>query len=527
MNPRALYHVARADFLERTRSYGFLLTLAAMGWLVYQTSQGQILLKIDRYRGVFNSAWLGTMMALVTSVQLSLIGLYLVKNTLARDERTRVGQILAATPLSNVSYTFGKALSNFAVLTSMLLVLAVGSVVLQFTVGESRDFQLWPFVSPLIFIALPSLALVSALAVLFENLPIMRSGAGNVIWFFLWSLLLALGINYQNLDFTGMTVLNRPMQAAVRALDPVGYKGGFSFQLGDGHTAEGLRTFVWEGLPWTPAIVGNRLLWTAGAIAIAFFAALIFRRFDPARIKLRRTSKPKSLAKLGAPKAENGEPIREVAPAAPQVLNLNAPAPLAHSRFFGLVVGEIRLLLLGQRWWWYVGMVGCLIASFVAPEAGIAPWLWPVILWSQLGTRERRFGTAAMVFSAPSPARAQLLATYTGGVAMALVAGCAGLARGLIHGDGQALGATVACIVFVPALALALGVWTGNGKFFEALYTAWWYIGPAHAMPGLDFIGVTTASQTPVRFLVAALALLACAFAGRVRQTAYAFALRA
>ena len=333
MNPRVLYHVARADFLERTRSYGFLLTLAAMGWLVYQTSQGNVVLKIDRYRGIFNSAWLGTMMALVTAVLLSLVGLYLVKNTLARDERTRVGQILAATPLSNVGYTFGKALSNFAVLATMLLVLAVGSVVLQFAVGESRDFRFWSFVSPLLFIALPSLAFTAALAVLFENLPVMRSGAGNVIWFFLWTALIAVGINYPNLDFTGLGVLNQPMQEQVRALDPAGYKGGFSFSLGGGEKAEELRTFVWEGLEWTPAIVRTRLIWVAVAIALTLVAALAFRRFDPSRIQLRRTRKGKSLPENSPPKAEIGGLIRAVAPPAPRALGLNAPAPLARSRF--------------------------------------------------------------------------------------------------------------------------------------------------------------------------------------------------
>ena len=232
MNLRVIYHVARADFLERTRSYGFLLTLAAMGYLVYQTAQGQVILQVDRYRGIFNSAWLGTMMALITSLQLSLVGLYLVKNTLARDERTRVGRILAATPMSNLDYNFGKALSNFAVLSAMLLVLALGAVVLQFTAGESRDFQLWQLIAPLLFIAVPSLAFIAALAVLFENLPVMRSGAGNVIWFFLWTFLLALAIQKTPFDFSGIGVMMNPLQDAVHALDPAGYKGGFSFKLG-------------------------------------------------------------------------------------------------------------------------------------------------------------------------------------------------------------------------------------------------------------------------------------------------------
>ena len=76
-------------------------------------------------------------------------------------------------------------------------------------------------------------------------------------------------------------------------------------------------------------------------------------------------------------------------------------------------------MLKGRRWRWYAVMAGCVIAAFLAPQAIIAPWLWTVTLWSQLGTRERRFGTAPIVFSAPSPARAQLFATYAGAVAIA------------------------------------------------------------------------------------------------------------
>jgi hypothetical protein len=519
MNPRIIYHVARADFLERTRSYGFLLTLAAMALIVYQTAQGHVVLQVDRYRGIFNSAWLGAMMALVTSVILSLVGLYLVKNTVARDERTRVGRVLAATPLSNLEYTLGKALSNFAVLVAMLAVLALGAALLQFTAGESRDFQLWPFVAPMIFIALPSLAFIAALAVLFENLPVMRSGAGNVIWFFLWTFLLAIGINKPGSDYTGMGVLIQPMQATVRALDPAGYKGGFSFSLGGNLTGETLRTFVWNGLDWTPAIIGARLIWIGVAAALVMLAALAFRRFDPARASGR--------SRLGMEKADKVAPVEETS-ALPVLRTVSAlsAAQRSRSRFFGLVILELRLLLSGRKWWWYAVMAGCLIASFATPAAIVAPWIWPVTLWSQLGTREKQFGTSAMVFSAPSPARGQLFASYAGGVICAAVIGSAGFVHALIQTNAVAFGATFAGVCFVPALALALGAWTGSGKFFESLYAAWWYLGPVNAVPGLDFVGVSAASQTPVRFALLALGLLVAAMIGRSRQVAYPLAAR-
>ena len=51
------------------------------------------------YRGVYNSAWIGVLMTICCSTFLSLAGFYIVKNSVQRDTDTRVGQILAATPM--------------------------------------------------------------------------------------------------------------------------------------------------------------------------------------------------------------------------------------------------------------------------------------------------------------------------------------------------------------------------------------------------------------------------------------------
>src|SRR5208282_3009092 len=72
--------------------------------------------------------------------------------------------------------------------------------------------------------------------------------------------------------------------------------------------------------------------------------------------------------------------------------------PLAHSsgssRFGRLVLSELRLMLKGQRWWWYAGAAGLLIGQTVARDFSvrsgflIAAWIWPILLWSQMGCRE-------------------------------------------------------------------------------------------------------------------------------------------
>jgi len=103
--------------------------------------RGPIVLNLGGYCGFTNSAWFGAFLATVATTFFSLVGFYIVRNCIQRDEQTRVGQILAATPVTKSEYTAGKALSNFAVLASMVLILAVGAVVLQLLRGhQAIDF---------------------------------------------------------------------------------------------------------------------------------------------------------------------------------------------------------------------------------------------------------------------------------------------------------------------------------------------------------------------------------------------------
>src|SRR5512142_704797 len=121
----ALYHLIRADFLERVRRYNFLLVLALTIYLGFAINRGDFYLQLDGYRGVLNSAWVGGMMAASAVLLLSLFGFYLVKNAIERDIDTRVGQIIATTPISRPKYLLGKWLSNFLVLLGLVGLLAV------------------------------------------------------------------------------------------------------------------------------------------------------------------------------------------------------------------------------------------------------------------------------------------------------------------------------------------------------------------------------------------------------------------
>jgi len=514
---RVLYHLARADFLERVRRYSFLLTLAFAAGLALLTSSGTISLQLDEYRGVYNSAWVGSMMTLVGTTYITLAGFYMVKNTIQRDGQTRVGLVLATTPMSKSLYTLGKALSNFAVLGAMVSVLAVAAVILELVRAEAGGLEPGKLLAPFVWVALPAMAMTAAVAVLFETLPVLRGGAGNVIYFFAWTAYVAVsGITGVN-DYVGFGLFMRQMGGALKRIDPT-YPGGFAF----GHpNAEAAKTFLWNGVDWTPQVLLGRLQWIAIAVAIAWLSALFFHRFDPAREGWRR--------KKEAP--EPGERADAHDAAAQRVADphLTPLARAAHgSQFPRLVVSELRLMMKGRRWWWYLVAAGLFVASLVVPDvhahqafAGFA-WLWPVLIWSQMGAREARHDTQKLLFSCAHALDRQLPAVWAAGVIVALCTGAGLGIRLLIGSDLPSLFAWLAGALFVPTFALALGVWSGSSKLFEALYTLWWYVGPMNHTPGLDFTGMAHSSVSTPFYLLATLVLLTAAYFGRRTKLGYA-----
>jgi len=521
---RMVWHLLRADFLERVRRYSFLVTLAATVWLGYLVGTGKLQLWIGTVRGTFNSAWIATTMALVVNTFLSLAGFYIVKNAVDRDRQTGVGQILATTRMSKPLYTLGKALSNLAVLGSMIGVLVVAAMVVQLVAGEDRRIDLLQILMPFVLLSLPMMALAAAAAVLFETIPGLRGGFGNVVWFIVWTALIPLGIQVGGLlDPFGINLVNGNLErAAAMAFGPA--KRGFVLG-GIDHGNDPIQIMRWEGLDWTPDLLFTRLLWVLVAAGIALAAALFFDRFDPAQNRIGSRAAKKRLARANGA-VEEAEPSFVPVPA---VRLTPLPEASRRFRFLDVLRAELRLLLNGRRWWWWAGAAGFLIATLAAPLDAVQKivlplaWMWPMLLWSSLGAREIRFDTTALLFSAARPLGRQLPATWLAGVALAMLTGGGAAVRFLAARQWDSLGAWVVGALFIPTLALALGLWSGSGKLFEVIYLVIWYIGPLNQVPAIDYTGATAAglaSGMPLVFLGMTALLMGAAVAGRRWQLA-------
>ncbi len=537
MNGRVLFHLMIADFLERVRRPD-IWAVAALGvgfgiLFLPPTNAQTLMLALGPWRGLYNSAWVGIVYGLLAVMLLPLFAFYVVKNSIGRDRQTRVGQIIATTPVNRPLYLLGKWLSNLAVLTILLLALSLMALVMQRWRGEASAIQPVPLLLPLWVLGLPVMALVAALALLFESVPLLAGGIGNLIYFFGWLFFLnnislpglfraQVGLISPGADVLGVTRPLAALQTVAAQIDPA-YNGHFNIA---GASYGRMPTVItWEGMEWTAVIAIERLAWLLAAVGLVLLTTLLFDRFDPARQRARQWTlpfKPGRKQPATSPVAEPDDTPR---------LSVTLLAPLAErpgrASWLVLLRAELALLVHGRSRWLLAAAVIATLLSLVAPPGdgppvGVLVWLWPVLLWSELGTRTRTHHTQTLVYAAPQPRRAQFWAAWLAGVTVALAATAVPGLRALLSGDGlQWLGIVVGAL-FAPSLALACGVWSGNGRFFQVLYLLIWFsaAGGNHWLDFMAFHPETTAAGMPFGFLAAAVVLMAMAWVGDVMRDA-------
>ncbi|KAA6215511.1 hypothetical protein CP973_37915 [Streptomyces albofaciens JCM 4342] len=532
--------MALGDFRDRVRRPAYAATLLGavlLGYLaVPQPSSHWVILQIGDFRGTYNSAYVGVATALAAALWLPLAGFYVVRNALARDERSGVGRLLAATPLRTTGYFAGKLLSNVLVLASMLGVLAVTAVVMQLARGESYRIDPVALLMPFVLVALPLMVVTGAAALLFESLPVLRGGVGNVVWFFVW-MALVLGGQRPGAPLGGIGVHGAVTSMTDDLAAQHSHVTG-EFSLGFTYLEQPLRTFVWHGFTPEQGFVLGRAGLVLAAMVLALLPALWFGRFDPARGGARGATAGQRVQGAVSGTAPGTVPgaVQEPPPApgpttAPGLTAAPAPTPASAHRplpslslaaptppgatYHRLLLGELRILLQGVAWWWWTGAALISIVGLCVPTSGAArvvlplAWIWPVLIWSRLGAQRHEHGVQALLGSYPA-ARHRALAEWSAGFVLTAATGAVPLLRLAMAGDWHGVASWAGGALFIPSLALALGSLSRTHRLFQALYLPLWYC-VFNGLPLLDYMGATRPEGQPAALsplLVAGLAAL-------------------
>ena len=186
-------------------------------------------------------------------------------------------------------------------------------------------------------------------------------------------------------------------------------------------------------------------------------------------------------------------------------------------------MAELRMLLKGLAWWWYLTAAGLISASFLMPLETVRYNIIVRIIdladlpLERTVVREVQTHTRQIVFSAPRPLQNQLPVAWLAGFVVSALMGVGAAVQFIVAGEISSLLSLLVGMLFIPSLALMLGVWTGSSKAFEVVYVLLWYLGLLNKVSELDYLGMHTTGNWQVYFALSVIFFIT-AIIGRQRQ---------
>ncbi|WP_442587213.1 hypothetical protein ACSBL2_14320 [Pedobacter sp. AW31-3R] len=504
-----LYRIIKADYLQRTRSYAFLITMAITTYIAYSfiptNDASYTTLSTVGYKGAYNSAWVGYVSAIMTTVMLSFYGFLLVNSGIKKDMDTEVGLIIATTPITNFQYLLSKQLSNYLVLVTIAACTFVVSLLMFFVRGTGYPFILGNFILPYVFFALPALFLVASLAVAAEVFLVRRGLLQYIIYLFLCSII--------------MVQLNKAsVQEPSGVLDPFGLslmmsgvKGQINTQFHEHiqHVSFGFifsgprpyQLFVWNGLNWSVLFILSRLIWISLGIGLVYISSFFFHRFDfKQKGSSKRTKKQ--------PAVQQNDKLM-LSPAG--VNRTLLPAVTFNFSIYPFIKTELLLLIRqGNKWLWLVN-AGLWIALFLAPFQIAYLYLLPLLLffqvtrWSDLVTKEKTNRIHYFAYASYKPMQRMLPSQILAGIILALGLALPVLLRSVMTSNLYAFINILNGSVCIVLLAVATGILTGGKKLFEVIFFLLTYA-VLNKVPVTDYLG-SLPHQNMARFIITMLGI--------------------
>lgn len=498
--------IIKGDYRQRTRSYAFLVTLAISLYLAYTfvpaPGAAYTTVKIGKYVGEYNTAWIGYVTAMMTSIFLALLGFYLVNNTIKNDKDTEVGMIIATTQVSNFKYLFAKVLSNFLVLLTIAGLVSIMGIILVFVRSNGAPFNIVQFVLPYMLTTLPCIFFISSLAVLAEvflgKWPMLQYiGFFGLFGIITANVLQGAGTTAKiMIDPFGVKMIMTGMENLVRQqYDANAIVGSVGFNFS---SKQEVKTFLFEGVSWPVLYILSRLLWICISISAIVISSKFFHRFDVSKKIKGRKKKIIITENIGA---------RHVM----QEIKLSA-LPSIQTDYSILPFIKTELLMLfrkGPKWFWLVNIGGMIVMIFVPIKIAhqfILPVLWflQVGRWSDLGTKEKTNRIHYFTYAAYQPLKRLLTSQIIAGIVIAVALALPLMIRYIIAGDVMPVLLIFTGAAFIVSLAVCVGVLSGGKKLFEILFFAITYLN-LNLFPITDYFGALSSN---IRFALTMLLII-------------------
>ncbi len=465
----------------------FLILCGAAFLLMPEVSSGGVMFLVGKQRVLLNSAATSLTSALMGGLVFSLVGFYLISNSVERDLRTGVGKLIAATPISSLRYLAGKLFGNIVYLSTMAMVFMIACMGMHVIRGE-LPLEPIVFVKTFGIMFIPSIPCLAAIALMFECLPFFSGKTGDIIYFFFWIVTLVFPFILASAskehswvlaaDFTGLGFFGNEISLVT---------GTHSFTIGYAPYNAALSPILFPGLAWLPKLYLPRLASVLFTIPFFLIAWAAFQRFDPVRRSSSKNSEAGRITRLW--QAFVSFFVRIAVPQG----GWFAGTP----SFLKAIALDVRLTF-ALNPIFFVLFVSSMFLSLLVPMSVLRTLILPIIFFilvpilASISTRERQRNSAALIFSAPFVRERIVALKFFSALLSSLLLGCIPLVRMSMHNPFGAV-SVLNAMLFMVSVATFLGLITGTPKTFIVLFLLFLYTASSsRTLPAFDFAGLNS-----------------------------------
>jgi hypothetical protein len=474
---------ARIRFRRVSTVIAFLILSALAYFWVPDPSTGRALMRIGGRRALYNSAAIGMATAILGTLFVCLGGYYVISNAIRRDIQSRCGFVIAATSLRNGQYIVGKFLGNVLFLTTFFAGFMLVSMAMIVVRGEA-PLEPLIFLRQYLLIAPPPIVFVSALALVFESIPVLSGRIGDVLYFFLFMGLLGAGTAGAMGGATWAAYIDPSGMAAV-LVQTTSMMHTTSLAIGAGPFDPRLPPVVYSGVSASGGFVLQRVISMLLPLPLLLVARMSFHRFDPARVRVAASEERRWLSRINA----------IVKPVTRRIFALAARS--SGSLFAAAAVDALMTVTLTPT----IGLL--IIASLIAGVRwSIVSFVIAGIAISDVACRDFQHGTLSLVDAVPRLREHFVVWKFLS----SLIIAAAMLATAAVH---TSIAALAVGILFVTSAATMFGMISRNAKAFIVLFLSFWYVvlSDRGHTPALDFGGFYGVPSVRVTLTYAGLAV--------------------
>ncbi|MFD2176213.1 hypothetical protein [Veronia pacifica] len=506
-----MWRVTMLDVKQRLHAHSvwiaILLTVTLTCFLFPGEKAGYRVIDINDYRGTYNSAWMGTSLALVGSYLLSIFGYYWLNGSVDRDRQSKMLELIHTTGQSPRRYLLVRWTGHVILLSLLAITSMVTAGILQCFLSPESAIMFADYAVPFFLLVLPSILLTSAFILLFDMWQKPGSTAKNWLYFLSWSVITSAGL----LGFSAHTLVTSGMESDFAHL---GMTGTGSISIGFTPLENAQQIVNWQGLnlsleSWLPAVY--HLLTTLLLLMICLTRA---KKAIPGAHNKRHDRQPT----VSESSKRHGLITWLVA-------RSHLPSQLAEHVFTHRFCAEVRLIEHTLSAKLLIVALGVSALSLVLPLSAVKSVILavavtlPVLMLAPLHTLDHQSKIKELLKTLGQTGiqrlRRPLAMFYLINLSLAGVT-----IRFAITGEITALLHWLAFLTISVFLPYLLATFTRSNKVFELLFISFWVTGILNKEPVADFVGVSGShTAMTVTLAFAGGCIIACVFIALLNPT--------